>query len=395
MAGRVLIAGGGIAGLTAALALARRGFEVELVERAELFGEIGAGIQLGPNAMRVMEALGLAEPVVTAGFRPRCAEIRLGDLGHQVFSLSFDGTAPPGRAFVQIHRADLHALLLAAARDAGAVLTGSAQAVSVAQSEARVTLTLADGTTRDAEFLIGADGLRSAIQPHVVTAPPPRFTGQVAWRATLAAEDLPDGLVAPNGTIWVGPGRHVVTYFLRGGALVNIVAVEERTHWQEEGWTTPGDPDALRAAFAGWHPRVTGLLDRIDTAYIWALRDRPPLPVWTKGRVALIGDACHPMLPFLAQGAAMAIEDGWVLAAALARNPGPEGLARYAAARQARTARVQHAARRNAGRFHRRGALGRLAEFGPMAVANLVMPWTLRRAMRWLYDHDATQSIGS
>ncbi|MEM8740869.1 MAG: FAD-dependent monooxygenase, partial [Pseudomonadota bacterium] len=268
-------------------------------------------------------------------------------------------------------------------------------AASVAQTDEGVTLSLADATTRSADFLIGADGLRSVIQPHVVAAPPPRFTGQVAWRATLTAADLPPDLVAPNGTIWAGPGRHVVTYFLRGGALVNIVAVEERTRWQEEGWTTPGDPDALRAAFAGWHPRVTGLLARVDTAYIWALRDRPPLPVWTKGRVALIGDACHPMLPFLAQGAAMAIEDGWVLAAALARNPGPEGLARYAALRQARTARVQGAARRNAGRFHRRGTLGRLAEFGPMAVANLLMPWTLRRAMRWLYDHDATQSIGS
>ncbi|MEM9047653.1 MAG: FAD-dependent oxidoreductase [Pseudomonadota bacterium] len=391
---RILVVGGGIAGLTAALALARHGFSVSVLERAAQFREVGAGLQLGANAMRVMAALGLAPDVASRGFRPDAAEIRLGDLGHQVFCLRFAQNAALRTAYVQIHRADLLDLLVAAVRDAGVALHPAVRIVKIVENTDSVAGVTEDGQRFEADILIGADGLRSAVQGYVLAPQPPRFTGQVAWRATVAADAVPAGLVAPRGTIWVGPGRHLVTYFLRGGQLINIVAVEERDDWREEGWMLPGDPALLRAAFADWHPRVTTLLSKVSETYLWALYDRAPLPVWTKGRVALIGDACHPMLPFLAQGAAMAIEDGWVLADCLARDTGTAGLARYASLRQGRTARVQGAARRNAGRFHRRGPVGRTLEFGPMALANLFAPWVLRRSMRWLYDHDVTGGSG-
>lgn len=385
----ILIAGGGIGGMTAALALARRGFPVRLFERAQGFGEVGAGLQLGPNAMRVMAALGLGEAVSAAGFRPRATEIRRWNTGLPVFRLPLDADGAP---YVQIHRADLISLLLNALRAAGVTLRTGAEVTAHAQGPDGVEIALADGSRHSGAALIGADGLGSARRGQMLGPEQARFTGQVAWRATVPAEDLPRGLVAPSGTVWAGPGRHVVSYFLRGGRLVNVVAVEERADWLREGWMQPGDPDELRAAFAGWHPRVAGLLAAVRSCFLWALYDRDPLPRWTEGRVALLGDACHPMLPFLAQGAAMAIEDAWVLAERLDAGPVAEALVAYEAARLPRTARVQNTARENAHRFHRRGTIGCLMAFGPMTLATWFAPWILRGRIRWLYEHDVTAS---
>lgn len=388
----VIVAGGGIGGLTAALALARRGLPVRLYERAAGFGEVGAGLQLGPNAMRVLAALGLADAVTDAGFRPRALEMRLGGSGRTVFRLPVNrGEGPP---YVQIHRADLIRILLDAAHAAGVALVPGRAVADLAQDRRAVLVRLEDGEEVAGRALIGADGIGSTVQRRLFGPAPARFTGQVAWRATIPAEALAQGLVAPHATVWVGAGRHLVSYFLRGGRLVNLVAVEERADWTRESWTDRGDPAALRAAFAGWHPRVTGLIGAVRDCFLWALHDRPPLPRWSVGRVTLLGDACHPMLPFMAQGAAMAIEDAHVLAACLAAGPEAPALARYEALRRARTARVQAAARRNAWRFHLKGRLARLAVYGPMAAASLAAPGLLRGALAWLYDHDATRAGG-
>ncbi|RMF38381.1 MAG: FAD-dependent oxidoreductase [Alphaproteobacteria bacterium] len=392
----VLIVGGGIGGLTAALALARTGHEVRLFERAPEFSEVGAGLQLGPNAMKVLAALGVAEQVAEAGFSPRAAVIRLGSSGLKVFEMALGEAARRrwGAPYVQIHRADLVTILAEAAAAAGAELN-SGCAAGKFRAHVEVTLELADGSRAEGAALIGADGLGSGIQAQLFGPEAPRFTGQVCWRATLPTNALPPGTVAPDATIWTGPGAHLVAYYLRGGRMINIVAVTERSDWRREGWAEPGDPQALRAAFAGWHSAIRTMLEAVERCTLWALHDRPVLPEWGRGPVTLLGDACHPMLPFLAQGAAMAIEDAWVLARCLqAGADTAAALRRYEAARRPRTARVQAEARRNARRFHRRSLSGRLGEFGPMALATRLAPGAFPAVFDWLYGADVTRVPG-
>ncbi len=376
--------------MATALALARRGLPVRVLERAADWTEVGAGVQLGPNAMRALARLGVADAVTAAGFLPEAAEIRLYRSGLRVFEMPLGPTiaARHGAPYVQIHRADLLAILVAGARAAGADLRGNTCVTGYVRHGAAVVARLADGAEMAGAALIGADGIGSAVHATMLGGTPARFTGMVAWRALVAADALPRNLVAARATIWAGPGRHIVTYRLRGGALINIVAVLDRPDWQDEGWMVEGDPDDLRAAFTGWHPAVTDLLAAVRRAHLWALRDRPPLARWTDGPVALLGDACHPMLPFLAQGAAMAIEDAVVLAECLGAAAPEPALARYAALRRARTARVQNRARANGPLFHARGAVARLIRFAPMALATRLAPAALPRAFDWLYGHD-------
>ena len=204
-------------------------------------------------------------------------------------------------------------MLARAASQAGVGLELGKAAGGAASRRAGAALHLRGGEVREGDMVVGADGIRSDLRGVVSPAEAPRFTGQVAWRGLVPAEALPEGTVAPTVTVWTGPGRHVVTYRVRGGRLVNFIAVLERAEWAAEGWSVPGDPDELRAAFAGWAKPVTGLLTAVGDCFLWGLFDRPEQVRWTRERIALIGDAAHPMLPFLAQGAAMALEDGAVL----------------------------------------------------------------------------------
>jgi salicylate hydroxylase len=212
---------------------------------------------------------------------------------------------------------------------------------------------------------------------------PPRFTGQVAWRATVPADRLPDGLVPPVAAVFCGPGRHAITYRLRGGALVNLVAVEERTAWADEDWRQPGDPAELAHAFRGWAPQVTGVIAAVDACHLWGLFDRDPLPKWVDGRVALMGDAAHPMLPFMAQGAAQAIEDAAALARHVADGATTVALAAYQTERRPRTAAIQAASRANARLYHLHGAAAL-----KLAVLRL-RPSLMRDRLDRVYGHDA------
>lgn len=391
---KALVIGGGIGGITAALCLRAQGIDVELFERADTLSEVGAGIQLSPNGMKVLARLGLDARAEAVAFRPEALEMRLGTSGTQVFSIPMGegARARYGAPYLHIHRADLMALLsdALAATAPGAVHLGRHLA-GLDQDADRVTARFADGSTATGDVLIGADGIHSQVQATLFGASPARFTGNVAWRLVVPADDRLRALVPPTATIWVGPGRHAVTYWLRRGERVNFVGIVEQQGWQKEGWTEPGDIADLRRDFSGWAAPVTEIIARTQACHRWALFDRDPMARWGEGRATLLGDACHPMLPFLAQGAVMAIEDAWVLARNLATHaPVPEALRAYERMRQPRTARVQLGARAQMGRYHQRTPLGQLATYGPMWLAARLAPSRVRAMQDWLYKVDVT-----
>lgn len=389
----IAVIGAGVGGLAAALALARRGARVTVFEAAAGLAEVGAGVQIGPNGVAVLEALGLRGAAEAVASLPEAIELRDHRAGRLVARLPLGRTcvARYGRPYWQMHRADLIAVLAQGAAEAGVALETARRVAGVEATGAGVRLDLDGGGTASAEAAIGADGLRSGLREALFGGRAPRFTGHVAWRGLVPAERLPAGAFPPAACVTMGPGRHLVTYPLRGGALWNFVAVEARAEWVAEGWTTPDDPAALRRAFAGWSPAATALLGAVEETYLWGLFDHPPLPVWVEGRVALLGDACHPMLPFLAQGAAMALEDAWVLAASLAAAiKVPDGLRAYETARKPRATRVQRAAARNARVYHLATPGLRQAAHLGLRTASVLAPGALLGRFDWLYGADVT-----
>ncbi|GAA5234297.1 FAD-binding protein [Verticiella sediminum] len=352
----VLIAGGGLGGLTAALALLRRGHPVKVLEQASELREVGAGIQLSANANRVLFSLGLEDALRAAANPAAGKRIRLWNTGQTwlLFDLGSESVARYGFPYFTIYRADLHRILADAvlALDPQAIVLG-ARVADVDENDGRVGVTLADGRRQDADLLVGADGVHSAVRTRLFGADQPRFSGQLAWRGVIPAERLPAHLREPLAYNWVGPGAHVIHYPLRRGELVNFVGILERDDWQVESWTEAGSVEECSRDFAGWHEDVQTLIHALETPFKWALMLREPLPQWSRGRITLLGDACHPTLPMLASGAAMAIEDGLVLARSLeAHADVPTALQRYQEARVARTARVVHGSAENARRFH-------------------------------------------
>jgi salicylate hydroxylase len=288
-----------------------------------------------------------------------------------------------------LHRADLLQVLAAGAAGAGVEINLGTAIDEVVLQATGTRLRDAAGAETAAEVVVAADGVRSGLRGAHFTGAPARFTGQVAWRGLVAAAGLPERLRAPVARVTMGPGRHLVTYPLRGGRLVNFVAVEERADWTAEGWMTPDDPENLRRAFAGWKD-AEALLARVESCHLWGLFDHAPLARWVSGRLALLGDACHPMLPFLAQGATMALEDAWVLADALDQAPDPErGLAAYAAARLPRVTRIQRAAARSGRLYHLRPGARELAHAG-LAAASALAPGLLAGRFYWLFGEDVT-----
>lgn len=357
---KIVIAGAGIGGLCAALALAKHGFDVAIYEQSSHLGEVGAGLQLSPNAIHVLQALGIADKVKAKAFRPKSAVMRHFQTGKTYFTVPLADTATQkyGADYLHIHRADLHRTLLDACQNME-VSIHLGQAVESYQhdfqklSSQNLTIHFANGESLEADVLVGADGIKSKVQACMLGQTSAEFTGQVAWRGVVEAKKLPNELIKPNANLWVGPGKHFVSYYLRGGDLVNFVAVQERTDWQKESWNEPGDINELRQTFDGWHPEVTDLLVATDSCFLWALFDRRPLNKWTDNNVALLGDACHPMLPFLAQGAAMAIEDSYALAHCLASDTDTHtALQTYQNIRLPRSRDIQLNARKNAALYH-------------------------------------------
>ncbi|MEM9097999.1 MAG: FAD-dependent monooxygenase [Pseudomonadota bacterium] len=372
------IIGGGIAGLATAIALTRVGWQVTVEEQAPAFTEVGAGLQISPNGARALMALDLFDTVAEKAFRPEAAVMRDGISGFEVLRVPLGEAAVSrwGAPYLHLHRADLMACLAQAAEALGVNLKAGVK--------------VEPGTFQTGEGLpltIIAAGARSGFAKRK-----PEFTGQVAWRALVPSDRLPSDLIAPEATVWAGSGRHVVTYYLRGGALVNIVAVEEREEWAKESWSEPGDPDQLRAAFAGWHPAIETLLEKVDTCFLWGLHDRPVMLVLHPNNTVLIGDAAHHTLPFLAQGAAMGMEDAVTLAQCLEGREVPVALARYTALRRDRVARVYETSRRNAELFHMRDPLQRVLSRGPMVLASRLLPGVAAAQLDWLYGFDVMEA---
>lgn len=371
------ILGGGIGGMAAACALAQRGAQVRVLEQAAALSEVGAGLQISPNGVAVLDALGVGRDV---GLTSTAVVLRDGPSGRQVARMPVDGGPRP---YLLCHRATLLDALAARAAALGVTVVLGRRVTAVADGAGGALLTFADGATEEVPFVIGADGLHSVLRATLNGADRPFFTGQVAWRA------LVEGQAAPEATVFMGPGRHLVRYPLAGGRI-NLVAVEERDAWADEGWHHPGDPADLRSAFAGFAPDVRALLERVETVHLWGLFRHPVAEHWHGPHGALLGDAAHPTLPFLAQGANMALEDAWVLADCLATQPGDQAMGVYQARRLPRVSRAIAAANANARNYHHRNALKRRIGHGALSVVSTLAPGLLLRPFDWLYGHDVT-----
>ncbi|UWQ05898.1 FAD-dependent oxidoreductase [Aliiroseovarius crassostreae] len=388
----ITVLGGGIGGLTAAIALAQKGANVTVLEQAPEITEVGAGLQISPNGFRVLQALGLEKVAYEASMRSKGVWLRDGMSGREVVDLNF-GAIAPDDTFLLFHRADLIGLLADAARREGVEIRLNQQVVDVEDGDAGVGVRFADGSAHHCAFLVGADGLHSLVRGKLNGVEHPFFTGQVAWRAIVPAT----GREQAEATVFMGPGRHMVTYPLRGGSLVNIVAVEERAAWVDEGWNTPDDPVNLRAAFAGFCDDAMALLERVEDVKVWGLHRHEVAPVWYQGskggHMVLLGDAAHPTLPFMAQGAVMALEDAWVLAHCLSHEGMERGGALYQARRGPRTRHIVEAANKNARNYHYGNPAARMIGHTALRLAGRFVPHLVYNRFRWIYDADVTADV--
>jgi salicylate hydroxylase len=391
---KIAIAGAGIGGLVAALALLRRGFDVTVYEQAPELKELGAGLQISANGTRVLIDLGLRDRIEPIACVPEGKEVRLFSTGQtwKLFDLGETSESSYGAPYWMVHRGDLHNVLIDAVRDAGPDrLRLGCKLVSFAQDDNKVTLSFEGGESVSADVLIGADGVHSVVRRGLFGDLPAQFMGVAAWRGLVPMERLPAHLRRQVGTNWVGPGGHVITYPLRAGAILNFVAAIERDNWAVESWTERGTQEECAADFVGWHEDIQEIVRQIDVPYKWALLGREPLPTWTQGRVTLLGDACHPTLPMLAQGANMAIEDGLVLARCIEmESAAPQrGLVRYEKARIQRTSEIVRRSTEAARRFHNPA----LAD--PAGAAAYVdrewAPAKVAERYGWLFEYDATR----
>ena len=355
---RILIVGAGIGGLAAASCLMRAGFDVEVYEQAPALAEVGAGIQISANAMHVLRHLGLERAISEIGVRPGAYVFRLHDTGEivQQFPLSAEHERRHGAPYVQLHRADLHDLLAAAARALKPdVVHLDRKVVWFREDADGVELSFADGATARGDILVGADGLKSAVARQIVGEVPATYTGDAAWRLTVPVERLPKPFLDPVMSLFLGPGGHAVCYYIRAGKLLNFVGCVETADVAEESWTVKFPWERLRDDYVGWHPAIQTVIEAADRGmcFRWSLHNRPPLRNWSTARATLLGDSAHATLPYLAQGAAMAIEDGAVLARALAQAATvPEALDLYQRNRVDRTARIVEQSTRNRALFH-------------------------------------------
>ncbi len=386
---KVIIAGAGLGGLTLANCLARKGFDVCVLEQAQALGEVGAGVQISANGARVLHHLGLEENLREVAFTPERGEIRHWKSGDIL------ATRPLGDASVEkfgypyyhLHRADLHDILSSALAKSAALSAASVSVFlghkveDIVQSATGIIVKTSNGVETEGDVLIGCDGIHSVVREKTFGPDKPRFTGCVAWRATIPTHRLPPGHIRPVASNWIGKGGHFVHYYLRRGDLVNCVGVMERDQWMDESWSTEGAKHEFESDFRGWHENLHILIRNAESCFRWGLFDRDPLPRWSTERVSLLGDACHAMLPFMAQGAVMAIEDAYTLAQCLVANPANIGsaLKRYEVLRHDRTAKVQQMSRDNIEFFHN-ADIGNLEE-----RLN-----SHREAHLWLYGHDVT-----
>jgi 2-polyprenyl-6-methoxyphenol hydroxylase-like FAD-dependent oxidoreductase len=383
----IAVIGAGIGGLTAAVALRQAGFEVDVYEQAAELTEVGGGINMGPNAARILYRLGLGDALDREAVRPVSVHQRRWQDGRTLQRAPLNPLCEQlyGAPHLTVHRADLLAII-ASGFPPERIHLGH-RLVGFADKGDHVEAWFANGSRAAADVLVGADGIHSMVRAALFGDEAPRFAGCVAYRGLVPVERIADLGLELGSQSWVGPGAHLVHYFVSRGRLLNFVGWTEHDTWSREDWTDRATIARALAAFEGWHPQVRRIIAAADTCFVWALFDRDPLPRWSAGRTTLLGDACHPMYPFMAQGAAQAIEDGAALAACLAGGGDPvETLRRYERLRLPRVSRLQEMSRANKTRFHlpdgpeqeqRDAEWRRAADRSP-------------DALRWLYGFDAS-----
>lgn len=385
----VAVIGGGIGGATAALSLLRSGFHVHVYEQTREPREVGAGIQISPNASHILHRLGLADTLAGMGVKPLALHQRGWRDGRTLLHTPLAGVmdAAFGAPHYQIHRADvLRALINVIPSDRvhfGYRLTGLVDHGNFVEAH------FDNGICVNADVLVGADGIHSTVRRILFGQEQPHFTGCICYRGLVPTERLAHLAIPVESQIWMGPGRHFVHYYVRNKQLLNFVAVIEQDTWTKESWTDRGDVADAIAAFEDWHSQLREILSAVDETFIWALFDRPPMQHWSVGRVTLLGDACHAMLPFMAQGAAQAIEDGATLAACLSHGGKGnviEALSRYEKCRLPRTARVQALSAHNKVRFHLPDGPEQARRDAEMVKS--ATDWSPDN-IAWLYGHDA------
>ena len=388
---KILIVGAGIGGLVSALCLNKKGYEVEIYEQSEVLSELGAGVQLSPNATRVLDYLELTDDLKPHVFEPRSFQflnyktekiISKRDLGSKIQ----DDFGFPN---FDVHRADLQKVLLNKVEEKGIKIYSNMKVIDVGNEENKAYIKINEEKIK-ADIVIGADGIHSVVREKLFEKKESSFTGNVAWRMLIPVDLLPRDLILPDTTVWLGPKKHFVSYHVSGGKNLNCVCLVEQEGWKNESWSERGNIEDLREVYNGWNQTIETLLKiaNPNTLYRWALHDRPPMKQWSKGRIILLGDAAHPMLPFLAQGAAMAIEDGAVLADCISSyEDNGKSLKYFEQIRKPRTSFVQLAARRNAKILHLSG----LAAF----FRNIVMGYAGNKIFNKLYSYDALSAVNS
>jgi len=388
---KILIVGAGIGGLVSALCLNKKGYEVEIYEQSEVLSELGAGVQLSPNATRVLDYLKLTDDLKPHVFEPRSFQF-LNYKTEKIISkreLGLKIQDDFGFPNFDVHRADLQKVLLNKVEEEGIKILTNMKVIDVGNEENKAYIKINEEKIK-ADIVIGADGIHSVVREKIFEKKESSFTGNVAWRMLIPVDLLPRDLILPDTTVWLGPKKHFVSYHVSGGKNLNCVCLVEQDGWTNESWSERGNIEDLREVYNGWNQTIETLLKiaNPNTLYRWALHDRPPMKQWSKGRIILLGDAAHPMLPFLAQGAAMAIEDGAVLADCISSYEDKEKSLKYfEQIRKPRTSFVQLAARRNAKILHLSG----LAAF----FRNIIMGYAGNKIFNKLYRYDALSAVNS
>ncbi len=385
----ILICGAGIGGLTAAACLLQQGFQVRVFEQSSTLGEIGAGIQSSANAVRVLDWLGLRHAIERFAVRPQAFEFRRFDSAELMHRIPLGDLHEQkhGAPYFHLHRADLHAVLVSRVNELSpGCIELQSTALGFEEDEQGVTLLLEGGRRVQGEVLIGADGIRSAIRRQILGPQAAHYTGDIAWRAVVPVERLPRDIMATVSTIWCGPHKHAVMYYLRAGTLMNFVGLVEHDQPETESWTQKRPWTELKSDFEGWHPTLHQVIDAMDrdSCYRYALNNRPPATHWSTARATLLGDAAHPTLPYMASGAAMAIEDGAVLMRCLQMDTSvPEALQRYQRNRLERTSRIVNESTDSRGLY-------RIEDVQAMREAFAERNLSKARS-EWLYSYDPLQ----
>ena len=387
---KIAIIGGGLGGAAAALALHRHGIEAEVYEKAPELSEIGAGLNLSPNALKAFRYLGVEDAAIDIGYQAAEQVIRSYRSGRVLARLQRDHSIVDryGAMFLTIHRADLLDILVHALPDGMVRL--DAGCIGVETRPGGAVARFADGSAVEADAVIGADGIRSAVRESLFGPVAPSFTGRVCWRGLVPREAITDDRYAMQMTSWWGPHGHIVHYPVRRGELVNFVAHRDTDAWTEESWTYECDRGELMEIFADWNPDLLKLLESSERYYKWALYDRDPLESWGRGRITLLGDAAHPMLPYLGQGACMAVEDACILAEAIVRAPDDleAALRDYERLRMPRTSRAQIGSRFRAQQNHLASPFARFRRDLRMAFTNRFGRDRSPNRGQWLYEYD-------